>query len=146
MWISRKEWEEKCDTNRALLKNKAEKDDIIEQLKITIQNNEKHIIQLVEDAKSKSNVIDIQKERIDSLNKDNDTLMKANQRLTEWINKIINEVGIYDVHDRRTINIPIYRNPVKAMSGNYGEIMKEMPNFLNSEEVIIPEIRFIRMK
>ena len=31
MIISRREWEEKCDSNRALLKDKAEKTELIEK-------------------------------------------------------------------------------------------------------------------
>ena len=32
MFISRREWEEKCDSNRALLKDKAEKAELIEKM------------------------------------------------------------------------------------------------------------------
>ena len=48
MFISRREWEEKCDTNRALLKDKTEKDQKIEELKYQLDNAEKHAMQLQE--------------------------------------------------------------------------------------------------
>ena len=81
------------------------------------------------------------KDRIEWLSQDNDTLLKANIKLTEWINKIINEVGIYEVQDRRTISIPICR---KIESAAFGD-PKVLP-FMEKEEVIIPEIRFIKMQ
>ena len=146
MFISKREWEEKCDTNRALLKDKTEKDQKIEELKYQLDNAEKHAMQLQEELKHKNNIEEIQKDRIKNLNNDNDILMKANQRLTDWINKIINEVGIYEVHDRRTITIPICKNPVKATFGKIDDIKASMEGFISQEEIIIPEIKFIRMK
>lgn len=146
MFIKRKEWEDKCDSNRALIKNNEEKEQKIRELKFQLENAEKHNIQLIEEIKSKENIEKIQKERISDLNNDNDILMKANQRLTDWINKIINEVGIYEVQDRRTITIPICKNPVKAAFGNIEDIRANMGEFMSQEEIIIPEIRFVRMK
>ena len=77
---------------------------------------------------------------------DNDILMTANQKLTDWVNKIINEVGIYAVEDRRTVTIPICKNPRRVIAGKWDDIKDGMPEFLSQEEIIIPEIRFIRMK
>jgi hypothetical protein len=124
MIISRREWEEKCDSNRALLKDKAEKTEL----------------------KHKDNIIDIQKQSIKTYKNDNDILMTANQKLTDWVNKIINEVGIYEVEDRRTVTIPICKNPRRVIAGKWDDIKDGMPEFLSQEEIIIPEIRFIRMK
>ena len=146
MFISRREWEEKCDTNRALLKDKVEKAELIEKMNTLMEEAKVKITRLEEELKHKDNVIDIQKQSIETYKNDNDILMTANQNLTDWVNKIINEVGIYEVEDRRSITIPICKNPRRVMSGKWDDIKDEMPGFLSQEEIIIPEIRFIRMK
>lgn len=146
MIISRREWEEKCDTNRALLKDKVEKAELIEKMNTLMEEAKVKITRLEEELKHKDNVIDIQKQSIETYKNDNDILMTANQNLTDWVNKIINEVGIYEVEDRRSITIPICKNPRRVMSGKWDDIKDEMPGFLSQEEIIIPEIRFIRMK
>lgn len=146
MIISRREWEEKCDTNRALLKDKVEKTELIEKMNTLMEEAKVKITRLEEELKHKDNVIDIQKQSIETYKNDNDILMTANQNLTDWVNKIINEVGIYEVEDRRSITIPICKNPRRVMSGKWDDIKDEMPEFLSQEEIIIPEIRFIRMK
>lgn len=146
MIISRREWEEKCDSNRALLKDKAEKTELIEKMNILIEEARVKIARLEEELKHKDNIIDIQKQSIETYKNDNDILMTANRKLTDWINKIINEVGIYEVEDRRTVTIPICKNPRKVIAGKWDDIKDGMPEFLSQEEIIIPEIRFIRMK
>ncbi len=146
MWIKRKEWEDKCDSNKKLLRDKTEKDQIITSLHEELNNAEKHAIQLENDRYNTAQMAGLYKERMDDVIKQNDVLMKSNQKLIEWINKIINEVGIYNVEDRRTITIPIYRNPVKAMYGTSEEISNNLKDFVQTEEIIIPEIRFVRMK
>ena len=146
MIISRREWEEKCDSNRALLKDKAEKAELIEKMNTLMEEARVKIARLEEELKHKDNVIDIQKQSIETYKNDNDILMTANQKLTDWVNKIINEVGIYEVEDRRTVTIPIYKNPRRVIAGKWDDIKDGMPEFLSQEEIIIPEIRFIRMK
>lgn len=146
MWIKRKEWDEKCDSNRKLLRDKTEKDQIIASLHEELNNAEKHAMQLESGRYNTIQMAELYKERMDDVIKQNDVLMKSNQNLIEWINKIINEVGVYNVEDRRTITIPIYRNPVKAMYGTSKEISDNLKEFVETEEIIIPEIRFVRMK
>ena len=146
MFISRREWEEKCDSNRALLKDKAEKAELIEKMNTLMEEARVKIARLEEELKHKDNVIDIQKQSIETYKNDNDILMTANQKLTDWVNKIINEVGIYEVEDRRTVTIPICKNPRRIIAGEWDDIKDGMPEFLSQEEIIIPEIRFIRMK
>ena len=146
MIISRREWEEKCDSNRALLKDKIEKAELIENMNILIEESRVKIARLEEELKHKDNVIDIQKQSIETYKNDNDILMTANQKLTDWVNKIINEVGIYEVEDRRSVTIPICRNPRRVIAGKWDDIKDGMPEFLSQEEIIIPEIRFVRMK
>ena len=146
MIISRREWDEKCDSNRALLKDKAEKTELIEKMNILIEEARVKIARLEEELKHKDNIIDIQKQSIETYKNDNDILMTANQKLTDWVNKIINEVGIYEVEDRRTVTIPICKNPRRVIAGKWDDIKDGMPEFLSQEEIIIPEIRFVRMK
>ena len=146
MIISRREWEEKCDSNRALLKDKAEKTELIEKFEKMMEEARVKIARLEEELKHKDSVIDIQKQSIETYKNDNDILMTANRNLTDWVNKIINEVGIYEVEDRRSVIIPICRNPRRVMAGKWDDIKDGMPEFLSQEEIIIPEIRFIRMK
>lgn len=146
MIISRREWEEKCDSNRALLKDKAEKTELIEKFEKMMEEVRVKIARLEEELKHKDSVIDIQKQSIETYKNDNDILMTANQNLTDWVNKIINEVGIYEVEDRRSVTIPICRNPRRVMAGKWDDIKDGMPEFLSQEEIIIPEIRFVRMK
>lgn len=146
MIISRREWEEKCDSNRALLKDKAEKTELIEKFEKMMEEARVKIARLEEELKHKDAVIDIQKQSIETYKNDNDILMTANRNLTDWVNKIINEVGIYEVEDRRSVTIPICRNPRRVMAGKWDDIKDGMPEFLSQEEIIIPEIRFVRMK
>lgn len=146
MFISRREWEEKCDSNRALLKDKAEKIELIEKFEKMMEEARVKIARLEEELKHKDNVIDIQKQSIETYKNDNDILIISNQKLTDWVNKIINEVGIYEVEDRRTVTIPICKNPRRVIAGKWDDIKDGMPEFLSQEEIIIPEIRFIRMK
>lgn len=146
MFVSKKEWEEMCNSNRALLKDKTEKSEIIDNLNILSEEARVKIARLEEESKHKDNIINIQRERIDTANKDYNILLEANQKLTEWVNKIINEVGIYEVQDRRSIAIPICKNPVKTAFGKIDDIKTGMEEFMSQEEIIIPEIRFIKMK
>lgn len=146
MFIKRKEWEEKCDSNKKLLRDKIEKDQIITSLHEELNDAEKHAIQIENDRINTAQMAGLYKERMDDVIKQNDVLMKSNQKLIEWINKIINEVGIYNVEDRRTVTIPIYKNPIKAMYGTSKEISNNLKDFVQTEEIIIPEIRFVRMK
>ena len=146
MFISRREWEEKCDSNRALLKDKSEKAEIIEKMNTLMEEARVKITRLEEELKHKDSVINIQKQSIETYKNDNDILMTANQKLTDWVNKIINEVGIYEVEDRRSVTIPICKQNHRVMAGKWDDIKDEMPGFLSQEEIIIPEIRFIRMK
>lgn len=144
--ISRREWEEKCDTNRALLKDKVEKAELIEKLKTQMNEDKIKITKLEEELKHKDNVIDIQRQCIETYKKDNDILMISNQKLTDWVNKIINDVGIYEIEDKKSITIPICKNSHRVIAGKWDNVKDEMPGFLSQEEIIIPEIRLIKTK
>ena len=146
MWIKKEDYERKLDHIDRLVEQNREYENKINELDFQLDQAEKHNFELNNINKNLEQVNGMQKERIEMLDNDNNILLRANQQLTEWVNKIINEVGIYDVKDRRTITIPICKNPVKAMSGKFGDISQQMPDFMAQEEIIVPEIRFIRMK
>lgn len=147
MFISKREWEDMCQTKRALIRNNEEKEQLINDLKGQLEYSVIQNTQLQEDISHHKNINNIQKDSIEVYRKDNNILMEANQRLTEWINKMINEVGVYEVHDRRAVTIPIFKNTVKAavFSGK-DDIKADMENFMRQEEIVVPEIRFIKMK
>ena len=146
MFIKRKDWEEKCDSNRKLLRDKTEKDQIIVSLHEELNEAEKNIVQIESDRYNTVQTVGLYKNRVDDLNKQLDALLKTNQNLVDWVNKIITEVGVYDVKTKDHITIPIYKNPIKAMYGTPDEIKENMKEFVQTEEIVIPEIRFVRMK
>ena len=77
-----------------------------------------------------------------SLRKSNTSLIDTNQKLNDWIEKILNEVGIKELHERTGITIPVYtENPVRAYDNN----QFNNGDFLKRKEIIIPELRFIKM-
>lgn len=62
----------------------------------------------------------------------------TNQKLNEWIEKILNEVGIRELHERTGVTIPVYIND--QMSA-YNAVADKP--FI--KEIIIPELRFVKM-
>lgn len=150
MWIRKKEYiqllNQRDDARKwvdKLGKEKTDLEDELYRVKDTAQTRE---LYLNNELEHKKQFIDAQKEQISRLDKDNDMLMTSNKKLTDWINKMINEVGIYEVNDRHSVQIPIYKEERRAIFGNMDDVMKEMPNFINSETIIIPEIKFVRFK
>ena len=150
MWIKKKEYNRLLDQMDDIRKeyNKIYKEnndleDELYQVKDTAQTRELYFKNELE---NKKQMVDTQKEQISRLDRDNNMLIEANKKLTDWINKIINEVGIYEVNDRHSIQIPIYKEERRAIFGNMDDVMKEMPNFINGETIIIPEIKFVRFK
>lgn len=150
MWIRKKEYiqllNQRDDARKwvdKLGKEKTDLEDELYRVKDTAQTRE---LYLNNELEHKKQFIDAQKEQISRLDRDNDMLMTSNKKLTDWINKMINEVGIYEVNDRHSVQIPIYKEERRAIFGNMDDVMKEMPNFINSETIIIPEIKFVRFK
>ena len=150
MWIRKKEYiqllNQRDDARKwvdKLGKEKTDLEDELYRVKDTAQTRELYFKNELE---HKKQFVDAQKEQISRLDKDNNMLIEANKKLTDWINKMINEVGIYEVNDRHSVQIPIYKEERRAIFGNMDDVMKEMPNFINSETIIIPEIKFVRFK
>ncbi len=100
-------------------------------------------------------------EQIDTLNKENDnlkkdlkqensnninlqrqisTLIDTNKRLNDWVNKILNEVGIKELHERTGVTIPCYIQDDRPIISNMSNV-----EYLHRQEIIIPELRFVKI-
>lgn len=102
--------------------------------------------------KSKNNILedDLKKSSKNSidLQRQISSLLDTNKDLTNWIQKILNEVGIQEVHQKKTgVTIPIYKveravyNPDEIDPNNF----HIRPGYLDRQEIIIPELRFVKM-
>ena len=129
MFVSKKKYEEKLD--------------IIEAFRIERDHNKTKIYDLQVEKSNLINMNEILENRIKNLEYCNDSLFKKNQKLIEWVEKIINEVGVYEVRERNTFSIPVYKRD-DDMCFNNGELLEwQLP--ITKKEVIIPEIRILQM-
>lgn len=116
-----KELDDKISYLNCMLERVSELNKEIENLKLELK-------------REGSNNIDLQKQI--------STLINTNQKLNNWVDKILNEVGIQELHERTGVTIPVYtENPVRAYDNN--QFNNE--DFLRRKEIIIPELRFIKM-
>lgn len=78
-------------------------------------------------------------DRNKELQSNNEYLQKRQDVLLDWIKKIINDVGCYEVKDTKGFAIPIFKEVgmKKGLSDNTTII---------KEKTVIPEITFIEMK
>ncbi len=107
--------------------------------------------------KEKDTIIEAKRNRISKLIEDNVDLSRSNQhlikisedlqiqnqKLTDWIEKIINEVGIKtnNKYENSTITIPYYENKKPYyIEGDYSN-----PSF-EQKDILIPSIRFTKFK
>lgn len=74
-------------------------------------------------------------EIIGKLFKSHERLLEQNNRMSEWIYKILSESNICTVPNRNTITIPIYKT---------SETFKPNSAILERKEIIIPEIRLVK--
>lgn len=146
MWISKKEYKKLKWNEEHLMKDNRILREKMQNYEIGEDQSRKAIRELRDEKQRLEEALKTQKITLNNITKDNTILLTNNQVLLEWINKIINEVGVYNVETRQTIRIPIYKNTIKAIGGRYKDVIKEIPNFLKQEEIIIPEIKFITMK
>ena len=146
MWISKKEYEKLKWNEERLMKDNRILREKMQNYEIGENQSRKAMRELRDEKQRLEEALKTQKITLNNITKDNTILLTNNQVLLEWINKIINEVGVYNVETRQTIRIPIYKNPIRAIGGRYEDVIKEIPNFLKQEEIIIPEIKFITMK
>lgn len=146
MWIRKRNYEKIILARNAGTRTINGQERKIEELEQKIEKLNKDIYALRESKLNLEQFKEAQNHRIEILDRNNDILMKTNHQLTEWINKMINEVGLYEVENTQAFTIPIYKDSRKLIAGRYDEMMKQMPDFLNTEEIVIPEIRFVRTK
>ncbi len=82
--------------------------------------------------------------RIQDLERQQSIVVDTNQKLIDWIFKMIEKVGVYEVNSSQRITIPMYKpDGIKAA---YNDNIRPInPGYLRQEEIIIPEIRFVKM-
>lgn len=118
MFISKKKYKKKLDLIEGYREKSHIKQDKVYDLEIEIS----HL-----------------KNKMDILENNNRVLIENNNKLTDWIYKIINEIGCYEVPEYNSIRIPIYKNECKR----YNEgLLKEMTR----KEVVLPQICFMKME
>lgn len=82
---------------------------------------------------------------IKSLRKINFNLADNNKTLVDWVYGIIHKVGIFESsYNGQRITIPIYKGD-KIRPAYDDHISPINPGFLHEEEIIIPEIRFLKL-
>lgn len=86
-------------------------------------------------------------DRIESLEKSNNNYRKQNDILIEWINKMINDLKIYETKDVSPITIPVYKQKtIAAIGKKYNdttatdELFKLEHSDFGYETIVIPEI------
>ncbi|MBQ8293408.1 MAG: hypothetical protein IJX78_06405 [Bacilli bacterium] len=79
--------------------------------------------------------------RVESLEDINNNLIKEQQKLIEWIEKIINEVGCYTVNERNDITIPMYRKDGPA----YDTEFNGSDFVVNRDVIVLPRIEILKM-
>lgn len=62
-------------------------------------------------------------------------LQEENQKLINWIERIINDLGAYEIPEDNAIRIPIYKRK-----------MYEETNMGDVEEVILPQVTYMLVK
>lgn len=134
MWISKKKY----------LKMKKDLEDAQRDVEI-MQSNNNYINSKYEDAKKtcKSLEDDIKHKSSENiqLQKSISAQIDTNQKLNEWIEKILNEVGIKELHERTGVTIPVYINDQMPA---YNAVV-DKPFIHERKEIIIPELRFVKM-
>lgn len=118
MFISKKKYQEKLDLIEGYREKNNEKQNKIYDLEIEKSSLE-----------NKINILEQREIR----------LLESNQKLIDWIEKVINELGCYEVRDNNTIRIPVYKNEnVMVGKDNY---LKGM----TTKEIVIPRIVYMKM-
>lgn len=132
--IKRKVYEDLVKDNKKLSKKLDNKVEYLNCLLEQIDKLNKQINELKSDLKkSNSNNIDLQRQI--------STLIDTNKKLNDWVNKILNDVGISEIHDRTGVTIPCYIQDDRPYYMDAGHGIEEM----HRQEIVIPELRFIKM-
>lgn len=136
MWIKKKEYikmkkkiEDLERDNDILSSNNIYLNDQYE--KIRSENNS-----LQDDIKQKSS------ENI-QLQRSITTILETNNTLNNWIERILNDVGIKELHERTGVTIPVYIQDDQGLP--YKAADCDAPFVRRRKEIIIPELRFVKM-
>lgn len=136
MWIKKKEYikmkkkiEDLERSNRIYESNNIYLNDQYE--KIRSENNS-----LQDDIKKKSS------ENI-QLQRSITTTLETNNTLNNWIERILNDVGIKELHERTGVTIPVYIQDDQGLP--YKAADCDAPFVRRRKEIIIPELRFVKM-
>ncbi len=115
MFISKSKYKEKLDLIERLKEMNGEKYSKIQDLQLEISKLE-----------TKFNGLDYNFTR----------LQEENQKLINWIEKIINDLGAYEVSSSNAIRVPVYnRKPDKAFGTENAEE--------NIKEIVLPQIIYM---
>lgn len=78
--------------------------------------------------------------KIDNLEKISSNLIEENQKLIKWIMNILDTFGTMEIRDRRSVQIPIYRDE------NYRAYDNNIKGIYERERITIPEITIVKMR
>lgn len=134
MWIKKKEY----------LKMKKKIEDLERSNRIYESNNI-YLNDQYEKIRSENNSLqdDIKKKSSENiqLQRSITTTLKTNNTLNNWIERILNDVGIKELHERTGVTIPVYiNNQMPAYNA-----VADKPFIHERKEIIIPELRFVKM-
>lgn len=119
-------------------------DDLERDLRIAASSND-YLTTRYEDVKKTCRSLedDIKRKSSENiqLQKSVSAQIDTNQKLNEWIEKILNEVGIRELHERTGVTIPVYINDQMPA---YNAVV-DKPFIHERKEIIIPELRFVKM-
>lgn len=71
------------------------------------------------------------------------TTLETNNTLNNWIERILNDVGIKELHERTGVTIPVYIQDDQGIP--YKAADCDAPFVRRRKEIIIPELRFVKM-
>lgn len=136
MWIKKKEY----------LKMKKKIEDLERSNRIYESNNI-YLNDQYEKIKSENNSLqdDIKKKSSENiqLQRSITTILETNNTLNNWIERILNDVGIKELHERTGVTIPVYIQNDQGLP--YKAADCDAPFVRRRKEIIIPELRFVKM-
>lgn len=136
MWIKKKEY----------IKIKKKIEDLERDNDILSSNNI-YLNDQYEKIRSENNSLqdDIRKKSSENiqLQRSITTTLETNNTLNNWIERILNDVGIKELHERTGVTIPVYIQDDQGIP--YKAADCDAPFVRRRKEIIIPELRFIKM-
>lgn len=136
MWIKKKEY----------IKMKKKIEDLERDNDILSSNNI-YLNDQYEKIRSENNSLqdDIKKKSSENiqLQRSITTTLETNNTLNNWIERILNDVGIKELHERTGVTIPVYIQDDQGLP--YKAADCDAPFVRRRKEIIIPELRFIKM-